>query len=161
MAARPRIGDDCVAAASIRLTVTDSSFVAARLTQAVLAVVLAGACAPAASYVDPLENSGVTSHTPKLDSAVRAYSRAYYGGQEGRAFALLSAHCRRRLGHKSFAHQESIAARRFGRQPAPTIHVSYRYPKARALLAYQYPTHRLDVFRAHWVYEHGWKNDAC
>jgi hypothetical protein len=96
-----------------------------------------------------------------LETAVRAYSAAYLGGDSGAAFSLLSKRCQLRLGQQQMVDLTDGAKAQYGPQDILSLKVD-ALQGTLARVTYTYAASALDQSSEPWVFEDGgWREDDC
>lgn len=106
-------------------------------------------------------SSAPDNATSALESAVRAYSAAYFKPDPKAAAALLSDRCRSQISAAVYGAQLKAAAKNFGPQPIKTLKVD-QISGDLARVSYTYAVPGLNQADQPWTREHGkWHYDAC
>jgi len=144
----------------------------ARSLPAVLALSLGGVtgCAAASSGgFSPLPLPTQTHSAPSpahaapalaLKSALRAFVHASLANKAPRAFSLLSHRCKLTLGRQQVASIVASTSATYGVM-APTSITIKSLSGSHAVVSYTMPAQKLNGIRQHWVFENGWRDDAC
>jgi hypothetical protein len=149
-----------LAAAALALTACSSSGTTAAAqpsTQASSALSSPQPSAPAPSSAAPKMDPARAA----LETAVRAYSTAYFKPDPDAAYALLSKRCAGAVSQAVYAAVVKGAAKDYGQQAIKTLTVD-QLSGSMARVSYTYAVPKLDQNGQPWVREGGsWRYDAC
>lgn len=127
---------------------------------------LLSACSPGsgsdeAKPPDETAASSTPKTTPEseLEGAVRAYSKAFLGGDGKKAYALLSERCQDSVALTDFAAITEDAKQTYGTLSIKSIDVEIDGNRGTA--TYSYPVKTINQTDEPWVNERGWKNNDC